>query len=306
MSGPVTAEDTAGQERPAGTPVFELSDSRLTEVGGLPVHRALPRHGRRTVGAWCFLDHFGPLDVSPQRTMTVGPHPHIGLHTVTWLLSGEVEHSDSLGNEQVIRPGHLNLMTAGHGIAHAEDARRQTSGAMEGVQFWVAQPEATRNGPSAFAHHEDLPTLHLPAGQATVFLGAFGGVTSPAQLDSALMGVDLMVHGALDLSLDPSFEYAIALLHGDLRVDGQSMAANQLAYVGSGRISLQLDTGSEARLLLLGGEPFESEILMWWNFVARTREEMEQAQEDWATGSDRFAPVASTLERIEAPRPFWR
>src|SRR5664280_2273075 len=116
-------------------PVLAISESQPTTVGGLPVHRSLPRHERRMVGAWCFLDRFGPIDVTPERTMTVGPHPHIGLHTVTWLLQGEVLHSDSLGNQQPIRPGQLNLMTAGGGIAHAEDARER-SRTLDGVQLW--------------------------------------------------------------------------------------------------------------------------------------------------------------------------
>src|SRR5580704_7120184 len=109
-------------------PALEISESHLADVGGLDVHRSLPRHGRRMVGAWCFLDRFGPIEVTPDRTMAVGPHPHIGLHTVTWLLDGEVLHTDSLGNQQPIRPGQLNLMTSGGGIAHAEDARVYASG----------------------------------------------------------------------------------------------------------------------------------------------------------------------------------
>ena len=142
-----------------------ISDSHVTDVGGLPVHRALPQRGRRTVGAWCFLDRFGPVDVTPHQTMAVGPHPHIGLHTVTWLLSGQVVHSDSLGNQQPIRPGQLNLMTSGQGIAHAEDGRRAPDARMDGVQLWVAQPEATRHDPPSFAHHAELPVVDLRGGQ---------------------------------------------------------------------------------------------------------------------------------------------
>ena len=139
---------------------IELSDGKQTEVGGLPIHRALPRHGRRMVGPWCFLDRFGPIDPASPSRMAVGPHPHMGLHTVTWLIAGEVEHSDSLGNRQIIRPGQLNLMSAGHGITHAEDARQQLTGDMDGVQLWVAQPESTRHGSPSFAHLEvRLPTL---------------------------------------------------------------------------------------------------------------------------------------------------
>jgi redox-sensitive bicupin YhaK (pirin superfamily) len=172
-------------------PVHTISEGRVTDVGGLPVHRLLPQRGRRTVGAWCFLDRFGPVEVAPARTMTVGPHPHIGLHTVTWLLSGQVLHSDSLGNQQPIRPGQLNLMTAGHGIAHAEDAREQPGQWMDGVQLWVTQPEGTRHGSPSFAHHGDLPVVDLTPGVATVLIGEFAGGQSPARVDSPLVGVDI-------------------------------------------------------------------------------------------------------------------
>jgi redox-sensitive bicupin YhaK (pirin superfamily) len=282
-----------------------VSASHVTDVGGLAVHRALPQRARRTVGAWCFLDRFGPIEVTPERTMKVGPHPHIGLHTVTWLLAGQVLHSDSLGNRQLIRPGQLNLMTSGHGIAHAEDGRGQPSGAMDGVQLWVAQPERTRHDPPSFAHHAELPTLLVGSGTATVLIGTFGEARSPAQIDSPLVGVDLTGSGRIDLPLDPGFEYGLAVLHGGLHLQGQSAAANQFVSLGGGQdtVALEFDPGS--RVLLLGGEPLGEEILMWWNFVGRNRGELEQAGADWNAGTARFGPVDSTLNRIEAPRPFW-
>jgi redox-sensitive bicupin YhaK (pirin superfamily) len=286
-------------------PAHTITDSHLTDVGGLPVHRSLPRRERRTVGAWCFLDHFGPVDATPAMTMTVGPHPHIGLHTVTWLLSGEVLHSDSLGSEQPIRPGQLNLMTAGAGIAHAEDGRGQSSGAMEGVQLWVAQPEGTRHGPSSFAHHAELPVVDLHTGQATILIGPFAGAASPARVDSALMGVDIAGSGTIDLPLDPAFEHAIAVLHGDARVDGATATAHQLLYLGDGRDEVRVTLADRSRILLLGGVPFDEEILMWWNFVARDRAEVDQARDDWEKRAARFGEVVSTLDRIGAPRPIW-
>ena len=282
-----------------------VSDSRVTDVGGLPVHRSLPQRGRRMVGPWCFLDHFGPVDVSPQHTMTVGPHPHIGLHTVTWLLSGRVLHSDSLGNEQPIRPGQLNLMTAGRGVAHAEDARGEPAGRMEGVQLWVAQPEATRNGPPAFAHHEDLSLADLRAAKATVFVGEFAGVRSHARTDWPLVGVDIAGSGPVELPLEASFEHAVAVLHGGARLVDAVASPNQLMYIGAGSTGIHLELSDNARVLLLGGLPFTEEILMWWNFVARDRAELEQAYAQWTTSRDHFGTVDSTLDRIEAPRPFW-
>jgi redox-sensitive bicupin YhaK (pirin superfamily) len=282
-----------------------ISQSQRTDVGGLEVHRSLPRRGRRMVGAWCFLDRFGPLDVTPERTMTVGPHPHIGLHTVTWLLDGELLHSDSLGNQQPIRPEQLNLMSAGRGIAHAEDARVRSSGPMDGVQLWVAQPESTRHRPPSFAHYPDLPQVALPHGQATILIGEFAGSRSPAAADSPLVGVDIAGSGILDVPLDPAFEYAIAVLHGGVRIEDTEATPNELVYLGNDREGLALFLEEESRLLLLGGQPFSEEIAMWWNFVARDRTELAGAYTDWTDRTERFGPVTTSLHRIEAPRPSW-
>jgi redox-sensitive bicupin YhaK (pirin superfamily) len=284
---------------------FELSDSTLTDVGGLPVHRALPHHGRRMIGAWCFLDRFGPVDVTPTMTMTVGPHPHMGLHTVTWLVNGLVEHTDSLGSDQIVEPGQLNVMTAGHGISHAEDGRVQPDGPVDGVQLWVAQPEATRHGSSAFAHHEDLPIVDLGSAQATVLLGEFAGAHSPATIDSALVGVDISGDAPVAVEIDPTFEYGLFVLRGSQMAGDTKVPVNHLTYFGTGHDHLLLDIGPDSRVLLLGGEPFGEEITMWWNFVARDRSELQQAYVDWQAGSDRFGTVTSTLDRIDAPPPYW-
>src|SRR5262245_34899996 len=157
MSGPVAAEDARPDEAACGqphAPEVEVSPSREASVGGVAVRRALPRRQRRTVGAWCFADHFGPVAVEGGGTrgggIEIGPHPHTGLHTVTWLLEGGLLHRDSLGSEQPILPGQLNLMTAGHGVAHAEETPASlTARAQHGIQLWVAQPERTRHGPPA-------------------------------------------------------------------------------------------------------------------------------------------------------------
>jgi quercetin 2,3-dioxygenase len=282
-----------------------ISESHLTEVGGLPVHRSLPQRGRRMVGAWCFLDRFGPTEVSPDRTMRVGPHPHIGLHTVTWLFEGEVLHSDSLGHEQIIRPGQLNLMTSGRGIAHAEDGRAQTSGSIDGVQLWVAQPEATRHLSSSFVHWAELPRVELPNGVVTVLLGEFAATRSPAPTDSPIVGVDIGGNGTLDLPLDPTFEYAVVVLQGEIRMGESNVTQNQLVYVVPDQDELNLTLGERARLLLLGGQPFGEEIAMWWNFVARTQTELAEAYADWQAENERFGSVVSSLSRMAAPRPFW-
>ena len=170
----------------------ELIKGVEADVGGITVRRLLPRATRRTVGAWCFVDHAGPIDAT-DATMQVGPHPHTGLHTVTWMLEGEVVHRDSLGSEQLLRPGQVNLMTAGHGVAHAEQVPGVVTGRQQLVQLWVAQPEETRHGPAAFEHHAEPPVLESGAATATLLVGRLGEVVSTARADTAIVGADVVV-----------------------------------------------------------------------------------------------------------------
>ncbi len=309
MSGPIQREDDIhGSPSPADPPEpgLEITDSRMTEVGGIPIHRALPRKGRRMVGAWCFLDRMGPSILAPQHGMEVGPHPHIGLHTVTWLVRGEVIHTDSLGNHQLIQPGQLNLMTAGNGIAHAEQSQLSNDSRMDGLQMWIAQPESTRHGGQSFAHISALPRVELSDGHGAVLIGEFGGEASSAILDSPLVGVEFVSEGPTSLDLRAEFEYAIFAFSGNVSVDRRDMRPNQLAYLGSGRDHILVECGPDTRFFLFGGAPFEYEVLMWWNFVARQREELDQAYSDWMSANERFGPVDSGLDRIDAPHPFWR
>ena len=284
----------------------EVGEGRRTEVGGLPVVRSLPRRDRRTIGPWCFVDHFGPADVA-RASMLVGPHPHIGLHTVTWVLEGEVIHHDSIGSEQLIKPGQLNLMTAGQGVAHAEETPKGSAGALHGLQLWVAQPETTRSGPAAFEHHPSLPEAVIGPVVATVLVGEVGGIRSPARTDSPMVGADVVVAGRAELSLDPTFEHGLLVVDGPVSVDGVVVPPGAFGYLGPGRdqIGLEPTTDNAGRLLLLGGVPFPEPIVRWWNFVARTREERVQARQDWEAASDRFGPVESELGRIAAPPPLW-
>ncbi|HYZ98782.1 MAG TPA: pirin family protein [Acidimicrobiales bacterium] len=303
MSGPVTEQDAlpaAECGRPEA-PEVELLAARPAAVGGVGVRRALPRRTRRTVGAWCFADHFGPA--SPPASMQVGPHPHIGLHTVTWLVAGEVVHRDSLGSEQPIRPGQLNLMTAGHGVAHAEE---QPGGIdqLHGIQLWVAQPEPTRHGPPGFAHHAALPRVEVVGGVATVLVGEVAGERSPARADTPLVGAELALPGGpAVVPLVAAFEHALVVLEGAVAVGGRFVGPGVLAYLGAGRDDLELVADRPARVMLLGGEPFPEPILMSWNFVARTRDEVDRAAADWNAGDERFGAVDSALERVPAPGP---
>lgn len=283
-------------------PVFELLESREAEVGAMRVRRALPRRRRRTVGAWCFADHFGPAAVTEEHGLDIGRHPHIGLQTVTWLLAGEARHRDSLGSDQLLRPGQLNLMTAGHGVAHAEEATGSYRGELHGIQLWVAQPDATRDGEPAFEHHAELPRLDLDGAVATVMIGEFGGATSPARRDTDHVGGELDARrGRTTVPLHAAAEHALIVLDGALRVEGTVVEPGHLADLGAGRDEIGLDVDDAARAILLGGLPFPVPILMWWNLVARTPEEIDAAREAWQSDAPRFGDVAATLPRIPAP-----
>src|ERR1700735_1548591 len=179
--------DLEVRQEPVLSPGLELTGSPGARVGDMTVPRLLPLRLRRSVGAWCFVDHYGPMSVDGVAGMRVPPHPHIGLQTVTWLLSGNVLHRDSLGSEQMIRPGQLNLMTAGRGIAHAEESPAEHDPQLHGVQLWVALPEASRRTSAAFEHHAQLPQTGINGLTITVFLGSLAGAESPARTLSAIV-----------------------------------------------------------------------------------------------------------------------
>ena len=285
---------------------IEVDDSREETVGRFRVRRALPRRGRRTVGAWCFADHMGPADVTEGAGLDVGPHPHIGLQTVTWLLDGQALHKDTLGSEQVISPGQLNLMTAGSAVAHAEEATGRYHGTLEGIQLWIAQPEATRNGPPAFEHHAELPQVEHDGAVATVLVGEHHGVRSPARHDTPLVGVDLDLRERSTVPLRPDFEHALVVLRGSIAVDGEKVVPGKLAHLGLGRNELDIEVAEDSRVMLLGGIPFDEPLMMWWNFVARTRVEIDAAYASWRDQDDRFGRVQSSLPIIPAAAPFWQ
>ncbi len=291
---------------PTAAPTLEALPGRLTDLGGLPIRRLLPRSRRRLVGPWCFLDSYGPLTFSVGKPMDVAPHPHIGLQTVSWLLEGDLVHHDSLGLAGPAGPGMLNLMTAGRGIAHSEETPPRNAGRLRGLQLWVALPRESRETSPAFAQHGALPIVPLEGGRATLIMGDLGGARAPGRAFSPLVGAD--VSGEPDrrlvLPLDSDFEHALVLLQGGCRLDGQALSIDTLYYLGCGRRDLVLVSDREpVRLLLLGGAPFGETILMWWNFVARTAEEIVSAREDWQAGR-RFGEVrAYAGRRLDAP-PF--
>ncbi len=289
-----------------GAWTVDVVEGSPASVGALDVRRLLPRRARRAVGAWCFADVLGPAAVTATSGVDIGPHPHVGLHTVTWLVAGEVLHRDSLGSEQVVRPGQLNLMTAGAGVSHSEEATGTYRGVLHGVQLWVAQPDATRNGPPAFEHHAALPRVSVDGAAATVLVGELGGERSPARADTPLVGAEVRLSpGPARLPLRPSFEHAVVALDGPVSVDGADVPPGAMAYLPPGRHSVAVRAGEGVRAMLLGGEPFPEPLVMWWNFVGRSRAELAAAGRQWNAGDARFGAVASPLERIEAPSPSW-
>jgi redox-sensitive bicupin YhaK (pirin superfamily) len=309
VSGPVSTDDVAADPDGTEPAVCELDvlEGRRAEVGGFTVHRVLPRRARRTVGPWCFVDQMGPGSVTAARGLDIGPHPHIGLQTVTWLRRGEVLHRDSLGSEQLIRPGQLNLMTAGQGVSHSEETAGTYEGELQGVQLWVAQPDRTRVGDAAFEHHAELPQVDLDGAVATVLVGALAGQRSPARRDTEHVGVDLSLRtGRTTLPLDATFEHALVVSEGELAVGTTPLRAGSLGYLGLGRGEVAVDTTGPCRALLIGGRPFVEPLLMWWNYVARTREEIATAHRQWLEADERFGTVASPLDRIVTGPPPWR
>ncbi len=286
-----------------GRPVLERLDTRAAEVGELPIHRALPSHGRRMVGAWCFLDHIGPIEHSAGHGLHVGPHPHIGLQTFTWMIEGEITHRDSLGCTQPIRPGQVNLMTAGDGIAHSEDTASQERGRLHAVQLWIALPEAQRRRAPAFQHYPDLPVMSDGGFRVTVLAGSHLGRRAPAEVHSPLVGLDLAAGGAahMDLPLEPHFEHAVLVLNGEVHVECEALGPDTLVYLGTGRRHLRLECREASRLMLIGGEPFGEQILLWWNFVARHPGEIEEASRAWNEHRHFGEVEGSSSPRLAAP-----
>ncbi len=266
--------------------ILEPRDVPLGGPRALSVRRTLPQKGRSLIGAWCFVDHYGP----DQQAMDVPPHPHTGLQTVSWLFEGEIDHRDGVGSHAVVAPGALNLMTAGRGIAHSEVSLPQTT-TLHGAQLWVALPDSERHREPFFESYVPEP---VTVGDATlrVFLGSLAGSTSTARVFTELLGaqVDLPAGASVTLAVDERFEFGVLLDAGAVSVNGVEVPLNHLAYVPPGSSELTLTAAADARLLLIGGVPLGEQIVMWWNFIGRTHEEIVEYREDWESGR-RFAPV---------------
>ncbi|MEW1550376.1 pirin family protein [Streptomyces tsukubensis] len=274
-------------------PVRELLSPRTVRLGeSTEVRRLLPNLGRRMVGAWAFVDHYGPDDIADEPGMQVPPHPHMGLQTVSWLHQGEVLHRDSTGSLATIRPRELGLMTSGRAISHSEESPRSHARYLHGAQLWVALPDTHRRVDPHFEHHPDLPAVTAPGLTATVILGTLDGTTSPGTTYTPIVGADLTLSDGTDLRLplDRDFEYAVLAMSGEAVVDGVPVLPGSMLYLGCGRTDLALRAESDAALMLLGGEPFEEELIMFWNWIGRSQEEIAQARRDWMEGT-RFGEV---------------
>ncbi|MFF7848075.1 pirin family protein [Streptomyces sp. NPDC007910] len=294
MSGKTETETGPGTAG-AGALGVEVLSARDVPLGGpraMTVRRTLPQRARTLIGAWCFADHYGPDDVAESGGMDVAPHPHIGLQTVSWLFDGEIEHRDSLGSHALVRPGELNLMTGGHGISHSEVSTARTT-LLHGVQLWVALPGEHRNAARDFQHYAP-GTVRLDGADVRVFLGSLAGETSPVRTFTPLLGAELLLDpgATVTLATDPAFEHGLLVDEGEVRLSGTLLRPAELGYTAPGSTTLTLTNASDApaRTVLLGGPPFEEEIVMWWNFVARSGEEIAQARDDWERGS-RFGEV---------------
>jgi len=298
---------TAG-ERPAGVELLSARDVPLGGPRAMSVRRTIPQRQRSLVGAWCFCDHYGPDDVSRSAGMRVPPHPHIGLQTVSWLFAGEIVHRDSVGSLVTVRPGELNLMTAGGGISHSEESPAgDRPPSLHGVQLWTVLPAADADVDPHFEHHADLPAAEAGGARVQVFMGSLGvagaRLTSPARTYTPLVGaqLDLPAGGAVELEVDPRFEHALLVDTGDVTLAGDAVPPAALGYVAPGRDRLVVASGdAPARAVLIGGVPFDEDVLMWWNFVGRTHEDIVRARADWmalvadADGAGtRYAPGAS-------------
>jgi redox-sensitive bicupin YhaK (pirin superfamily) len=292
---------------------LEVLRPREVPLGGpraILVRRTLPQRQRSLIGAWCFADHYGPHDLRRSSGMDVAPHPHTGLQTISWLFSGEVEHRDSAGIHAIVRPGELNLMTAGAGICHSEvsvAADRDATAVLHGVQLWAALPGSDRNTSRDFNHYAPEP-ISLPGAVARIFLGRLAGSRSPVHTFTPLLGaqLDLEAGARVTLDVDPAFEHGVLCDQGAVAMDGAALAVGDLGYRGTGSsaLVLQNDGDQAGRVLLLGGTPFTEQLVMWWNFVGRSHDEIAEYRRQWEEADERFGAVygyQGTPARLPAP-----
>ena len=275
---------------------------KLTTRTDTDVRRTLFHASRKMIGPWCFIDHFGPSEQT--EGMQVAAHPHIGLQTVTWLFSGEIEHRDSLGTVQAIRPGQLNLMKAGNGISHSEKSEANGQ-PLHFMQLWLALPEESRNAVGGFEHLAALPRQDLGAGTLTVLAGNIMGSNAPTTIYSPLVAAEIQfsIDGQVSFTVNPAFEHGVVLAQGVARINGVELSPGDLSYFPTDSAEIAIHAGTNAILLVIGGEPFGEKIVMWWNFIARTHDEIQEARASWNARTERFGDFEDDLGPwIPAPK----
>jgi redox-sensitive bicupin YhaK (pirin superfamily) len=261
----------------AGVQLLAPRDVPLGGPRAMNVRRTLPQRARSLIGGWCFVDHYGPASTR----MLVPPHPHTGLQTVSWLFAGDIEHRDSLGSRAAVRPGELNLMTAGRGISHSEVSPAQPT-PLHGAQLWVALPDEHRNTEPRFERYAPTP-INVQGASVSVFIGELAGASSPARMFSPLVGaqLDLPAGTTLTLTVNADFEHGVLVDAGDVTIASVATPIDHLAYLAPGVTALTVTAATDARLLLLGGEPLGESIVMWWNFIGRSHEEIVEYRTQW-------------------------
>lgn len=287
--------------------------ARIADVGGVPIARVLPNKGKAPIAAWCFLDHAGPATFAEEDLgMQVGRHPHTNLQTFTWMLSGEMLHKDSLGNEQVIRKHQVNLMTAGtgsnQGISHTEQSVLDHENTLHAVQLWIALP-MNQSIERSFYHYPDLPTWQKNGVTYTLTTGRYqdegNTYTAPTLQYSKLVGLDVVFNdnAGVEFLLEAGSEYGILVVVGEVVYEGQNYHQDELIRFDicqtAERICLTAPAGTQ--IMLLGGEPLPHPTLLWWNFVDSTKAGIEQSIIDWNNQHPRFGDVAGNMHRLVAP-----
>ena len=262
------------------------------DLGQFEVRRVLPAKSRSMVGPFIFVDQFGPAQLDLGSGMDVRPHPHINLATVTWLFEGAIDHRDSIGSFGTIRPGQVNLMTAGKGIVHSErspEAERKAGPKLYGMQTWLALPDGREEIDPAFEAVTDLPVIEDGHAKAIVIMGELWGERAPTTTHADTIYAEIMLEpgGMIPLEEDAD-ERAVMLVGGEASVDGHALTLYQLAVLQPGR-EMTLESRSGARVMLMGGEAFTTKRHAWWNFVSSSRERINQAKDDWREG--RFGTV---------------
>jgi redox-sensitive bicupin YhaK (pirin superfamily) len=285
--------------------VLQLIDARQRDLGGgFVVRRVLPFEGRQMVGPFIFFDHMGPIQFQPGHGVDVRPHPHIALATVTYLFAGSLEHRDSLGTVREIRPGDVNWMTAGRGIAHSErtpQPARARGEMLHGIQSWVALPDGQEEVEPSFAHYpaRALPQRALDGIDLSIIAGHAFGLRSPVATLWSTLYVHAQFAAGATLEVPPEHaERAVYVVRGELTVGAVKVTEGQLAVLEPGTLA-RLRAAGETRAMLLGGERFPTPRYIWWNFVASTRERIELAKDRWI--SRQFPPVPGEIEFIPLP-----